>query len=324
MCGRVTPSQPTIALAMGDRPASARADGEAGRARRGARRRPLVVIGDGASSTWVRMAGVASRSTGSGRRSIAPGGRRRSSSISRISIRPRSRAGSRAARRRIRLANYRHALARGRARRRRVLDPFNKQAMRLAEPSLRRRDRITAGVLGTQARRAIQHPRRLWNARVTSHIPMADMPSDSDGRRHRQAHGAHRRRRCARRLPATAHRRGGAQSARRRRRQFRPRGDRRHRARGPAASVGIRAEGPFPADTVFVRARRGEFDAVLTMYHDQGQIAMKLMGFDRGVTLLGGFPFPHRRRRLHRQPHVQGAPPSGLTGRRRRFVARQS
>jgi 4-hydroxythreonine-4-phosphate dehydrogenase len=31
---------------------------------------------------------------------------------------------------------------------------------------------------------------------------------------------------------------------------------------------------------------------VLTMYHDQGQIAMKLMGFDRGVTLLGGFPFP--------------------------------
>jgi len=34
------------------------------------------------------------------------------------------------------------------------------------------------------------------------------------------------------------------------------------------------------------------FDAVLTMYHDQGQIAMKLMGFDRGVTLLGGFPFP--------------------------------
>jgi 4-hydroxy-L-threonine phosphate dehydrogenase PdxA len=31
---------------------------------------------------------------------------------------------------------------------------------------------------------------------------------------------------------------------------------------------------------------------VLTMYHDQGQIAMKLIGFDSGVTLLGGFPFP--------------------------------
>jgi 4-hydroxythreonine-4-phosphate dehydrogenase len=55
---------------------------------------------------------------------------------------------------------------------------------------------------------------------------------------------------------------------------------------------GICVEGPFPADTVFLRAKNGAFDAVLTMYHDQGQIAMKLMGFDRGVTLLGGFPFP--------------------------------
>jgi 4-hydroxythreonine-4-phosphate dehydrogenase len=52
------------------------------------------------------------------------------------------------------------------------------------------------------------------------------------------------------------------------------------------------SEGPFPADTVFLRAKNDAFDAVLTMYHDQGQIAMKLMGFDRGVTLLGGFPFP--------------------------------
>jgi 4-hydroxythreonine-4-phosphate dehydrogenase len=59
-----------------------------------------------------------------------------------------------------------------------------------------------------------------------------------------------------------------------------------------ARQDGIAAEGPFPADTVFVRAKTGAFDAVLTMYHDQGQIAMKLMGFDRGVTLLGGFPFP--------------------------------
>ena len=61
------------------------------------------------------------------------------------------------------------------------------------------------------------------------------------------------------------------------------------RARADAASP---SEGPFPSDTVFLRARNGEFDAVLTMYHDQGQIAMKLMGFERGVTLLGGFPFP--------------------------------
>jgi 4-hydroxythreonine-4-phosphate dehydrogenase len=54
----------------------------------------------------------------------------------------------------------------------------------------------------------------------------------------------------------------------------------------------IAAAGPYPADTVFVRARGGEFDAVVTMYHDQGQIAMKLMGFERGITILAGLPVP--------------------------------
>ena len=41
-----------------------------------------------------------------------------------------------------------------------------------------------------------------------------------------------------------------------------------------------------------MRARAGEFDAVLTMYHDQGQIAMKLMGFFEGVVYFAGLPFP--------------------------------
>ncbi|MDT0317288.1 4-hydroxythreonine-4-phosphate dehydrogenase PdxA [Streptomyces millisiae] len=55
---------------------------------------------------------------------------------------------------------------------------------------------------------------------------------------------------------------------------------------------GIDATGPFPSDTIFLRARAGDFDGVLTMYHDQGQIAMKLMGFDGGVTIAGGLPIP--------------------------------
>jgi 4-hydroxythreonine-4-phosphate dehydrogenase len=54
----------------------------------------------------------------------------------------------------------------------------------------------------------------------------------------------------------------------------------------------IAASGPYPADTVFVRAKAGEFDAVVTMYHDQGQIAMKLLGFERGITISGGLPVP--------------------------------
>ena len=59
-----------------------------------------------------------------------------------------------------------------------------------------------------------------------------------------------------------------------------------------AAKQGEVVDGPFPADTVWLRARRGDYDAVLTMYHDQGQIALKLLGFERGVTILGGMPIP--------------------------------
>jgi 4-hydroxythreonine-4-phosphate dehydrogenase len=59
-----------------------------------------------------------------------------------------------------------------------------------------------------------------------------------------------------------------------------------------ARAAGIQASGPFPADTIFLRARKGGCDAVVSMYHDQGQIAMKLMGFERGVTVQGGLPLP--------------------------------
>jgi 4-hydroxy-L-threonine phosphate dehydrogenase PdxA len=61
-----------------------------------------------------------------------------------------------------------------------------------------------------------------------------------------------------------------------------------------AAQQGYAADGPFPADTAFVRALRpqGGYDGVVTMYHDQGQIAMKLLGFEQGVTVHGGLPVP--------------------------------
>jgi 4-hydroxythreonine-4-phosphate dehydrogenase len=55
-----------------------------------------------------------------------------------------------------------------------------------------------------------------------------------------------------------------------------------------AAAAGIGCRGPFPADTVFLKAFGGDFDGVLTMYHDQGQIATKLKGFNRGVTITAG------------------------------------
>jgi 4-hydroxythreonine-4-phosphate dehydrogenase len=59
-----------------------------------------------------------------------------------------------------------------------------------------------------------------------------------------------------------------------------------------AKAKGYPVAGPFPADTIFIKARDGEYDGVVTMYHDQGQIALKLMGFERGVTIEGGLPIP--------------------------------
>jgi 4-hydroxythreonine-4-phosphate dehydrogenase len=60
---------------------------------------------------------------------------------------------------------------------------------------------------------------------------------------------------------------------------------------------GLACEGPYPADTIFLRAQpkpdgTRDVDAIVTMYHDQGQIAMKLMGFWRGITVAGGLPVP--------------------------------
>ena len=54
----------------------------------------------------------------------------------------------------------------------------------------------------------------------------------------------------------------------------------------------MHVSGPFPADTLWLKVRDGEYDVVVTMYHDQGQIAIKLLGFDQGVSMLAGLPVP--------------------------------
>ncbi len=54
------------------------------------------------------------------------------------------------------------------------------------------------------------------------------------------------------------------------------------------AAKGVDCRGPFPSDTVYIKAFNGEFDGVVAMYHDQGQIATKLKGFNRGVTVTAG------------------------------------
>ena len=79
-----------------------------------------------------------------------------------------------------------------------------------------------------------------------------------------------------------------------------------------ARAEGIDATGPWPSDTLFVRARRGEFDGVVAMYHDQGHIALKLLGGRRAVNITRGpADRAHQRRPRHRLRHRR-------PGRRRR------
>src|SRR3712207_2584635 len=80
-----------------------------------------------------------------------------------------------------------------------------------------------------------------------------------------------------------------------------------------AREQGIDASGPHPPDTVLMRARRGVFDIVVVQYHDQGDIPVKLMGFDTGVNGTGGLPF-FRTTGDHGNPldiagHREGRPP---------------
>jgi len=194
------------------------------------------------------------------------------------------------------LANYRHALrmvAEGKARAA-CFTPFNKQAMRLADPSYDDEIGFTAGVLGFKGvATEFNILEGLWNARVTSHIPLAGV---SAALSIEKIVGALELTTAALRAAGfdpprigvaalNPHAGDGGNFGREEIDIIEP-------AVKKAKARGLPADGPYPADTVFVRAKAGQFDAVLTMYHDQGQIAMKLMGFDRGVTLLGGFPFP--------------------------------
>src|SRR5205085_2882817 len=71
-------------------------------------------------------------------------------------------------------------------------------------------------------------------------------------------------------------------------------GDEEIRIIGPAIerarARGVDVVGPISADTLFVRALAGEFDAVVAMYHDQGHVALKTIGFDRAVNVTLGLP----------------------------------
>jgi 4-hydroxythreonine-4-phosphate dehydrogenase len=172
--------------------------------------------------------------------------------------------------------------------------PFNKKAMRFAYPDYDDEIRFVSDVLSFKGRmREFNVLDRIWNARVTSHIPLSAV----------SAHISEDAILAEIELTETCLRLAGIDSPRIAVAGLNP-----HAGDGGsfgmeeieiiepavarAKAAGHAVEGPFPADTVFLRAVKEGFHAVLTMYHDQGQIAMKMMGFDKGVTMMGGLPFP--------------------------------
>ena len=192
------------------------------------------------------------------------------------------------------LENYRRALTLARDGQADAVcfTPFNKKAMRLARAEYDDEIAFSTEIAGLKTPASeFNVLDRLWNARVTSHIPLKDVASLLSVERIRRAL----------KLTDACMRRAGFATPRIAVAGLNPHaGDGGNFGREeidviePAVMAGraegIAAEGPFPADTVFLRAKNGAFDAVLTMYHDQGQIAMKLMGFERGVTVQGGLP----------------------------------
>lgn len=194
------------------------------------------------------------------------------------------------------IENFRRAIAHAAAGEAEVVawTPFNKAAMRMDHPAYEDEIVFTAEMLGFNgAASEFNILPKIWNARVTSHVPIGKVAPlitfDNVMRGLRLTDQAMRESGFARPRIAIAglnpHAGDGGNFGREEIDVLEP-------VVRAAKAEGITCDGPFPSDTVFVRARKGEFDGVLTMYHDQGQIAMKLIGFEEGVTLLGGFPFP--------------------------------
>ncbi len=172
--------------------------------------------------------------------------------------------------------------------------PFNKHAMRLGEPDyVDEIGFINRAIGATRNGSEFNVLDEVWNARATSHIPLSEVAGALSEARvfdslrltveTMTAAGFERPRIGVAAL--NPHAGDGGNFGWEDEGIIRPAVER-------ARALQMAVTGPVPSDTVFVRATRGEFDAVLTMYHDQGQIAMKLIGFDRGVTLIAGYPFP--------------------------------
>ncbi|HEY2008906.1 MAG TPA: 4-hydroxythreonine-4-phosphate dehydrogenase PdxA [Rhizomicrobium sp.] len=133
----------------------------------------------------------------------------------------------------------------------------------------------------------------LWTSRISSHIPLADIPKYVTGDRIKAAARlTYQTLKCAGfaepRVAVAALNPHGGEGGTCGREEI----DIIEPAVRELNAEGLSIQGPYPADTIFLKARAGLLDSIVTMYHDQGQVAVKLLGFERGVTVQGGLPIP--------------------------------
>ena len=175
-----------------------------------------------------------------------------------------------------------------------VFAPFNKEAMHMAGIGCDDELQFMASYLGVETHVSeVNTLDGMWTSRVTSHVALRDVANSITGekiiRATRLIDGLLKSSGIKRpRISVAAlnpHAGDGGNFGTEEIDIIRP-------AVEALAQSQMAVDGPWPSDTVFLKAKSGEIDAVVTMYHDQGQIALKLLGFDRGVTVQGGLPFP--------------------------------
>jgi 4-hydroxythreonine-4-phosphate dehydrogenase len=173
-----------------------------------------------------------------------------------------------------------------------VTAPVNKEALRLAGVAHPGHTEILAELAGVERVAMLLATPELRVVLATIHLALRDavaaLDVDLELATIRLADEAGRRLGCARPRVAVA----GVNPHAGEHGLF---GDEEARILAPAIArareLGIDASGPWPPDTVFMRARAGDFDLVVAQYHDQGLIPVKLLGLDEGVNVTVGLPY---------------------------------
>jgi 4-hydroxy-L-threonine phosphate dehydrogenase PdxA len=175
-----------------------------------------------------------------------------------------------------------------------VFAPFNKQALKLGgNPEKNEFELLKFEFNRPNIHGEINILDNLWTTRVTSHIPIGEIPAymkkgrilDCISFLHDQmvSYGITNPKICVAAL--NPHGGEGGMCGKEEITAIQP-------AVATAKQRGFNVVGAYPADTLFLRIEGEQIDGILGMYHDQIQIPSKLLGFDNGVTLIGGLPVP--------------------------------